>query len=234
MKWDEIETPREILPVLYKQRLLDQWQRLMQGNQSMAEYITESDEFLFRCDENESDIVFLSKFRSGLRESLRHELFVWDISTLEQVYQLVQDLDRFQYFSFTRRTDYKDNKATTVKSQPNQSQFQSHFGSSNSTQKHDDKSKGVYIESSRSVQHNGCFKYQKLDHIVAQCLSNTRTLIFETHSNNDQDGLEEIVHDSEGDVLDDELVVDQATTLGCLSSMHSPSIDDVDGDYSSV
>ena len=40
--------------------------------------------------------------------------------------------------------------------------------------------------------------------------------------------LEEIVHDPEGDVWEDELVIDQITTLGCFLSMHPPSIDDVD------
>ena len=56
-----------------------------------------------------------------------------------------------------------------------------------------------------------------------------RTLIIETQSNSDQDCLEEIVHFSEGDVWEDEFVVDQATTLGYFLIMHPPSIDDVDG-----
>jgi len=54
-------------------------------------------------------------------------------------------------------------------------------------------------------------------------------LIIETQSNSDQDDLEVIVHDPEGDIWNDELVVDHVTTLGCLLSMHSLSIDDVDG-----
>jgi len=70
----------------------------------VAEYITKFDEFLVRCDENESDIVVLSRFCAG-REDLRCELFVQDISTLEQAY-LVQDLDRSNIF-FTRRTLYE-------------------------------------------------------------------------------------------------------------------------------
>jgi len=57
---------------------------------------TKFDEFLVRCGKNEFDIVVLSRFRSGLREDLSHELFVRDISTLEQTYQLVQDLDHSQ------------------------------------------------------------------------------------------------------------------------------------------
>ena len=53
-------------------------------------------------------------------------------------------------------------------------------------------------------------------HITTQCPSKTRTLIIETQSDSDQDDLEEIVHDPEGDIWKDKLVVDQTTTLGCL------------------
>jgi len=52
-------------------------------------------------------------------------------------------------------------------------------------------------------------------------------LIIETQSDSDQDDLDEIVHDLEGDVWED-FDVDQAATLGCVLSMHSPSVDDVD------
>ena len=69
----------------------------------------------------------------------------------------------------------------------------------------------------------------KVRNIAAQYTSKTRTLIIETQSDTDQENLEEIVHDSEGDVWRDELIVDQAITLGCLSSLHLPSIDDADG-----
>ena len=58
----------------------------------MAEYITKFDEFLVRCGENESHTVILSRFRSELKENLRRELFMRDISTQEHAYQLVQDL----------------------------------------------------------------------------------------------------------------------------------------------
>ena len=46
--WDEIkEKLREkYLPTSYQQRLLDQWQRLTQGNRSVTEYITRFDEYL--------------------------------------------------------------------------------------------------------------------------------------------------------------------------------------------
>jgi len=58
----------------------------------------------------------------------------------------------------------------------------------------------VYIESSRSVQQNRCFKCQGSGYIVVQCSSKTRILIIGTQSDNDQDDLEEIIYDPKGDV----------------------------------
>ena len=98
----KLKLQEKYLHVSYKQCLLDQWQRLTQSNQQVTEYIIKFDEFLVSCGENEFDTVVLARFHSGLREDLRRELFVQDISTLEQAYQLVQDLDRSQGFPFTR------------------------------------------------------------------------------------------------------------------------------------
>jgi len=53
-------------------------------------------------------------------------------------------------------------------------------------------------------------------------------LIIKTQSDSDQDDLDAIVHDPEGDVWEDDFDVDQAATLGCVLSMHSASVDDVD------
>jgi len=55
----------------------------------VSKYITKFDEFLIRCGENESDVIVLSKFRSGLREDLKRELFAQDNFILEQAFQLV-------------------------------------------------------------------------------------------------------------------------------------------------
>ena len=43
--------------------------------------------------ETETPMQVLSKFRAGLREDLRSELFARNVDTLEKVYALVQDLD---------------------------------------------------------------------------------------------------------------------------------------------
>jgi len=57
------------------------------------------------CGEDESYTIVLSRFRSGLKDELRRELIVKDVSTLEQAIQIVQDLDQSQASSFPKRTD---------------------------------------------------------------------------------------------------------------------------------
>ena len=79
----------------FSQKLLDKWNRLTQGNKSATEYIAKFDEYLNRCGaiEFESPEQILSRFRSHLRDDYRRELIARGITTLEQAYQLVTDLD---------------------------------------------------------------------------------------------------------------------------------------------
>ena len=93
------------LPTSYQQRLLDQWQRLTQGNRSVTEYITRFDEYLMRCGVAEDKVVILSRFRAGLQDDIQHELFLQEIITLEQTYQLTLDFERFSKYSTTRRPE---------------------------------------------------------------------------------------------------------------------------------
>jgi len=96
----------------------------------------------------------------------------------------------------------------TVNYQPNLSQSQSHFGPSNSNPKREDKDKRIAGESSRSIQETQCFKCRGYGHVSAQCPSKSRTLIIETQSDSDQDDLDEIVHNPEGDAWEDDFDVD--------------------------
>jgi len=102
------------------------------------------------------------------------------------------------------------------------------FWSSSSTLRREDKGTWITCESSRSTQQTWCFKCQGFGHVSAQYSSKVRTII-ETHSDDDQDDLEEIVHDPKGDTWEDGFDVDLAVTLGCVLSMHSHLIDDVGG-----
>ena len=68
---------QKYLPITFQDQLLDKWSRLTQGTRFATEYIEKFDEFLTRCSEfvDESPTVTLSRFRSGLRDDLRRELF---------------------------------------------------------------------------------------------------------------------------------------------------------------
>ena len=86
---------------------------LTQGTRSATEYIEKFDEFLTRCSEfvDESPIVTRSRFRFGLRDDLRKELFTRGISDLEHAYQIVRDLDASRGTYYQRCSDYKNQGA---------------------------------------------------------------------------------------------------------------------------
>ena len=84
------------LPMSYQQRLLDQWQRLTQDNKTVSEYVAKFDEFVMRCNIVESEEATLSRFRSGLNEDIKGELFLREVHDLDQAYQVAMDYERFQ------------------------------------------------------------------------------------------------------------------------------------------
>jgi len=61
-----------------------------------------------RYSENESDVLVLSRFHLGLKDDLRRELIVRDVSTIEQSFQIVDDLNQSLVYSFSRQTNYRD------------------------------------------------------------------------------------------------------------------------------
>jgi len=55
----------------------------------VSECIKKFDQFLVRHSENESEVIALSRFRSGVKDDLRCKLIIRDVSTLEKVIQIV-------------------------------------------------------------------------------------------------------------------------------------------------
>ena len=68
--------------------------------------------------ETETPMQVLSRFRAGLREDLRSELFARNVDTLEKAYALVQDLDEVKS---SKTHDYK--ASVTVFPKPSYIQF---------------------------------------------------------------------------------------------------------------
>ena len=97
--WDEMKAKlsQKYLPITFQDQLLDKWSRLTQGTRSATEYIEKFDEFLTWCSKfvDESPTVTLFRFRSGLRDDRRREIFTRGVSDLERAYQIARDLDAF-------------------------------------------------------------------------------------------------------------------------------------------
>jgi hypothetical protein len=79
------------LPQSYRNKLLDQWNNLRQGNKSINEYITQFNDYMIRCAIRENEAMTLRRFCKGLNDDLRKEVEFQGVSTLNQAYTLVQD-----------------------------------------------------------------------------------------------------------------------------------------------
>jgi hypothetical protein len=79
------------LPQSYRNKLLDQWNNLRQGNKSINEYITQFHDYMIRCVIRENESMTLRRFCKGLNDDLRKEVVFQGVSTLNQAYTLVQN-----------------------------------------------------------------------------------------------------------------------------------------------
>ena len=66
----------EYVPISYRRKLWDQWQRLDQWNMTVSEYIAKFDEFMTICDVDEPETVTIARFRGGLRAEIMYQL-IW-------------------------------------------------------------------------------------------------------------------------------------------------------------
>jgi hypothetical protein len=71
------------LPQLYRNKLLDQWNNLRQGNKSINEYITQFNDYMMRCAIRENEAMTLRRFYKGLKDDLRREVVFQGVSTLD-------------------------------------------------------------------------------------------------------------------------------------------------------
>ena len=62
----KIRLREKYIPISYRQKLWDQWQRLNQWNMIVSEYIAKFYEFMTRYDIDEPETVTIARFRSGL------------------------------------------------------------------------------------------------------------------------------------------------------------------------
>ena len=80
-------------PMSHQGNLLDQRQDLRQDNNTATEYIEQFEEFRIHSDATEDELITLSRFRKCLNYDLQREMVAWEISTLDDVYALVQNFE---------------------------------------------------------------------------------------------------------------------------------------------
>ena len=157
-------------------------------NKSITEYIAKFNEYLNRCGtiKLETPEHTLSRLRSGLRDDYRQELITRGITTLEQTYQLVTDLDESRG-SYLSRTHFRDKSKITTTSQPSFNRTlptPSKSASSSSSVKSVGPSGAKPITFERRTvcelrkvnPRTQCYRCQGYGHLASQCPSQTKIL----------------------------------------------------------
>jgi len=88
---NEIKPSGEVPTQSYRNKLLNQWNNLKQGNKSINEYITQFNNYMMRCAIRENEAMTLRRFCKGLNDNLRKEVIFQGVSTFDQVCTLVQN-----------------------------------------------------------------------------------------------------------------------------------------------
>jgi hypothetical protein len=87
----DLRFQEKYLPQFYRNKLLDQWNNLRQGNKSINEYITQFNDYIIRCAIKEHEAMTLRRFCKGLNDDLKREVVFQGVSTLNQAYTLFKD-----------------------------------------------------------------------------------------------------------------------------------------------
>ena len=120
--WKEMKSMlrEKYFPLSYYRRIIDQWSRLTQGTKSVTEYIIKFNEVIRRCLIDEPEIITISRFRAGLRDDIKCELFRWEIHYLEDAYQIARDFETYQKELLISRSKPNRNNISGHRPSPSQ------------------------------------------------------------------------------------------------------------------
>ncbi|XP_028551249.1 uncharacterized protein LOC114579787 [Dendrobium catenatum] len=225
------ELRRKYLPPSYYPKLLDKWNRLTQGSKPVKDYISAFEDFLIRCNGEESatPTQILSMFRAGLREDLRTELFASGIDTLKAACSLVLDLEESKTHSHTKQFDSRPNPYHTSTSQPQHRPTNS-IGSrptaSTAPPRPDSKGKAPERDAPKANSRTKCYRCHGYGHIASQCSSPYKVTIIEEVDDDEEEPDTDLIHhvdEEEEFFTEDEPVTLQV--VRCALSQPKPSDD---------
>ena len=246
--WEEMKAKlnENYFPVSHQGNLLDQWHDLRQDNRSATEYVEQFEEYRIRNATKDKPIT-LSRFRKGLNYDLQRELVARQISTLDDAYTLVQDLELIprpqggrrvdnrmlprnnfdgpqgRYLQGTQNRPYPNNRPLHIEENPQgryQQGPQTRPNPNNRPLRPEDKGKGVVREIFRPNSRIQCFKCQGFGHMAAQCPN--KTLLIEELDGEEE--VEEVVYEPNiEDIV--EIREDDSTQLACIRAL--PSFDNL-------
>jgi hypothetical protein len=152
----------------------------------------------------------LSRFRQGLKDDLRRELVLRDVTTLDHAYSLVRDYESITRTSYGKRGDNRLS-VTPAPTLPSRSLL---GPPPSSFPARENKSKGPEIP--KTFSRLQCFNCKGFGHISSNCPS--RALVIEEREDVIDRPLEDQVYEPKLEEFDD-LGDDEETFLGCIRTL---------------
>ena len=217
------------VPVNYKRKLIDTWQRIEQKQRSVRDYINEFQELMIACELEEDQLSIISRFKTGLREDIKIKLELREVSTLDEAYIVALRLDGFfkknpRYTNLNQpRTFTRGQGNSTPNLPPNNSR---NMSPKNSLPKTTQFSNTI----PRTNTNVGCFNCQQLGHVNTNCPK--LALVIDTseplpNDTNEEVELEDEVYELDEAMINDSEYCNQFINVMrklCLQTSQEPSL----------
>ena len=217
------------VPVNYKSQLIDTWQRIEQKQRSVRDYINEFQELMIACELEEDQLSIISRFKTGLREDIKIELELREVSTLDEAYKVALRLDGFfrknpRYTNLNQpRTFTRGQGNSTLNLPPNNNR---NMSPNNSLPKTTQFSNTI----PRTNTNVRCFNCQQLGHVTTNCPK--LALVIDTSEPLPDDTNEEVELEDEFYELDEAMINDNEDCNQfinvmrklCLQTSQEPSL----------
>ena len=193
------------VPVNYKSQLIDTCQRIEQKQRSVREYINEFQELMIACELDEDQLSVISRFKTGLREDIKVELELREVSTLDEAYKIALRLDGF----FKKNPRYSNlNQARTFtrgqrNSSPNSPPNNNRNISTNNSLPRTTQFSNTFPRTNTNVM---CFNCEQEGHVKTNCPK--LALVIDTSDPLPDDTNEEVELEDEIYELDEAMVND--------------------------